>query len=82
MPPMDDNNTRLVKLETSFEFIKGLLTEIRDEIKGLPVKEDYDKLEVRVRELEKSQTTLVIKTGIISGVLGVASGLIIRVLLG
>lgn len=75
-----DNNTRLAKLEVSFEFIKDLLKEIRDEVKGLPVKEDYDKLELRINTLEKSQTNLMIKTGIASAILGIIGGLIIKLL--
>ena len=75
-----DNNTRLAKLEVSFEFIKDLLKEIRDEVKGLPVKEDYDKLELRINILERSQTALMIKTGIASAILGIIGGLMIKLL--
>lgn len=75
-----NNSVRLARLEASFEFIKDLLKEIRDEVKGLPVKEDYDKLNERITALEKAQTTILIKTGIAAGILGTVGGLIIKML--
>jgi chromosome segregation ATPase len=73
---------RLTSLETKLSFIQVLLQEIRDELKDHPTKEDYDSLEERVHALEKSQTTLAIKVGIASGVLGFIGGILVKVFLG
>ena len=73
---------RLTSLETTLDFIKSLLQEIRDELKGQPTREDYDALMQRVSALEKAQNTLVIKVGIGSGMLGFLSAYLIKILMG
>ena len=77
-----DNSTRLAKLEANFEFIKDLLKEIRDDVKSMPVKEDYDRLEYKITHLENRYTSLAIKVGAASAVLGVLGGSIIKMILG
>jgi hypothetical protein len=80
---------RLTSLETKLTFIHTLLQEIRDELKDQPTKEDYDYLNKEVVEL-KSEVSLIkhkvtshmIKIGVVSGILGVIGGLLIRILLG
>ncbi len=73
---------RLTSLETKLTFIQSLLQEIRDELKDQPTKEDYIALTKRVTELEKTQKSVTIRTGVISGVLGVLAGLLIKFLVG
>lgn len=73
---------RLASLETKLRFISDLLQEIRDELKDQPSKEDYRALEGRVSAMEKSQTSMAIKIGIGSGILGVLGGLLIKFLMG
>lgn len=75
-----DNNTRLAKLEASFEIIKELLKEIREDAKTLPTDSDYSKIEDRISAIEKTQTTLVIKIGVGGGIVGIIGGLIIKML--
>lgn len=73
-----NDNERLVSLETKLEFLKALLLEVRDDIKGLPTKEEYDKLEIRVRDLELARTRDAIKIGVASGLAGIIAGLILK----
>lgn len=77
-----DNSTRLARLEASFEFIKVLLQEIRDEVKGMPGREDYNKLEKRVKKLEDTQTSLMIKVGIGAGLLSILGTLAMKMFMG
>lgn len=72
---------RLTSLETKLSFIHTLLQEIRDELKDQPTKEDYTNLNVRISALEKAQTTLAIKVGIASGLIGLVTGLLINLLM-
>lgn len=73
---------RLVSLEIKLKFISDLLQEIRDELKDQPTKDDYQTLSARVTTIEKSQTSMAIKIGIGSGILGILGGLLIKFLMG
>lgn len=77
-----DNISKLARLEASLEFIKEFLKEIRDDLKHMPSKEDYNKLEDRVEKLEKLQSSTTIKIGIAAGVAGVFGGLLLKMLIG
>ena len=52
---------RLTALEVKLEFIKEAVKEIKDDVKDQPCKEDYEKLEDRLINLEKSYTSLAVK---------------------
>lgn len=73
---------RLTSLETTLGFIRTLLQEIRDELKGQPTKEEYEALNERVTVLEKAQNTVIIKVGVISGVLGFIAAYIMKLIMG
>jgi uncharacterized coiled-coil protein SlyX len=73
---------RLTSLETKLTFIQSLLQEIRDELKDQPTKEEFQALELRVSFLEKTQTSLAIKVGVGSGLVGVIAGLLIKFFMG
>ena len=73
---------RLVSLETKLDFLSVLLQEIRDGLKDTPSKEDYSDLESRLSKLEDKQTSMVIKVGIVSSVMGTLAGLFIKYLVG
>lgn len=80
---------RLAKLEANFEFIKELLKEIRDDIKTLPGKEDYDSLKKetdeikkKISKLEREQTMIAIKVGTTSGIIGIVTGVLIKLFIG
>jgi len=72
---------RLTSLETTLGFIRTLLQEIRDELKGQPTKEEYEALNERVTVLEKAQNTVIIKVGVISGVLGFIAAYIMKLIM-
>lgn len=76
------DNERLASLETKLEFLKELLIEVRDDLKGSPTKSDYDKLENRVLDLEKFRARDAIKVGIASGIIGIVAGIVIKLLMG
>lgn len=72
-------NERLASLEAKLEFLKELLKEIRDDVKEQPSREEYNKLEERVSNLESAHTklrekysSLMVKVGITSGLVLVA----------
>lgn len=77
---MSDNNSRLTKLEVSLDFLKDLISEIRSDIKEVSSKEDLDTVKNRIEVLEKSQISMIIKTGIISGFLGIIASSAIKML--
>ena len=76
MAEQDKTVERLTALEVKLEFIKDLLKEIKEDIRDQPSKEDYDKLEERVANLEKSYTSLAVKvagtTSLIAAVIQIA----------
>lgn len=65
-------NERLASLEAKLEFLKELLKEIRDDVKEQPSREEFTKLEDRVKTLEDAYTSIMIKVGIAGGLLVVA----------
>lgn len=73
---------RLVSLETKLDFLSSLLQEIKDNIKDTPSKEDYADLEERISKIETKQTAMTIKVGVISTVMGMLAGLLIRYFMG
>lgn len=80
---------RLTSLETKLTFIHTILQEIRDDLKEQPTKEDYDylnkevlQLKVEVDSVKQKVTNHLIKIGIVSGILGIIGGLLIKVILG
>lgn len=80
---------RLTSLETKLGFIQTLLQEIRDQLKDNPTKEDYEflhsqinKIKTEVSNIKTKQVSQMIKIGIISGVLGILGGLLIKFLMG
>jgi len=72
---------RLVSLETKLAFIQNLLEEIKRDLKDQPSKEHVEELEERIQKLEKSQNKVVIKVGIISGILGTLCGFLFKIFL-
>lgn len=69
MVEQDKTLERLTALEVKIEFIKEALKEIKDEVKEQPSIEDYEKLEERAINLEKSYTSLAVKVaGITSAI--------------
>lgn len=73
-----EQNERLVKLETRLEFLKELLTEIRNDVKTNPSKNDYSNLDHRLRRVENT----LVKASIVSGVLGLIGGALFKYFLG
>lgn len=69
-----DEKERLARLETNIEFMKDLLTEIREDQKNHPSKEEYNKLEDRVNKLENSRNSLAVTVGVISGIISIIVG--------
>lgn len=74
----DQTHERLASLEAKLEFLKELLTEIRDNLKSMPNREEFNEIKHKVEQLERSQMTLAIKVGIASGILGMIGGIIIK----
>ena len=58
------------------------MLEVRNDLKGMPTKDDYDKMESRIRTLEESRIRDGIKIGIASGIMGIIAGLAIKFLMG
>lgn len=56
---------RLATSEAKIGFIKELVTEIKDDVKNQPDKDEFDSLRNRLESLEKSYTSLVTKVSII-----------------
>lgn len=77
---MTDNNSRLTKLEVSVDFFKDLITEIRSDIKDAPTRAEYDNLQEKLERVEKSQNSLIIKTGIASGFLGLLASAALKMI--
>ena len=74
-------NERLASLEAKLEFLKELLTEIRDDLKDHPTRSEVDKLEDRVQDLESNQHKILIKVGITSSIVIIVGGLLLKFLL-
>lgn len=72
---------RLVSLETKLDYLSALLQEIKSDIKNQPSRDDYTALEGRLSTVENKQTSQMVKVGILSGILGMVGGLIIKFLL-
>ena len=72
------DNERLASVEAKLQFLKELMLEVRDDLKGTPTKEEYDKLEQRINELEKSRFRDGIKIGVASGLLGILFSLVFK----
>ena len=73
---------RLARLEANLEFIKDYLKEMREDVKGLPTKDDYDSLESRVKDLEKNQVTLAIKVGSAAAVISLMAPFVLKLVMG
>lgn len=73
-----NQNERLARLEAKLEFLKELLTEIRNDVKNNPSKTDYDNLDNRLRKVENTMA----KAAVVSGILGIIGGSLIKYLLG
>lgn len=72
------NEAKIGTIEANLDFIKQTLQEIKADVKLLARKEDHDRLEVRVQRLEDMNKNLMIKVGIISGVIGSVAGFFIK----
>lgn len=75
------DSERLASVEAKLEFLKELLLEVKQDIKGLPTKDEYEKLDRRIRILEESRLKDGIKIGIASGVVGFIAALLIKLLM-
>jgi chromosome segregation ATPase len=82
------DNERLASLEAKLEFLKDLLLEVRQDIKALPTKNDYEDLEQEISTLEERISSLEtarvkdsIKIGITSALMGFIAALLVRFLI-
>lgn len=75
------DSERLASVEAKLEFLKELLLEVKQDIKGLPTKDEYEKLDKRIKQLEDSRLKDGIKIGIASGMAGFISAMLIKLLM-
>lgn len=60
-------NERLATLEAKLEFIRELLSDIKEDVKEQPSQEEVDDLKERLSILEKNYTSLVVKVASVAG---------------
>lgn len=77
------DNERVAKLEERLKFLKELLGEVRDVLKSYPSPKDYEDLKEEQESIKKQidkLKPLVITVGVISGILGIIGGILLRYL--
>jgi len=74
------SSERLAALEAKLDIFYSLLTEIRDDLKSHPSKDDYDDLKIRVKDLEDGQGKLAIKLATGMGLLTILASVAARYL--
>lgn len=77
-----DNSTRLARLEASLEFIKDMLKDMQNDIKGMPSQEDYNHLRNRINLLEKNQMSLAMKVSGAAALISMIVPYIFKMMMG
>ena len=75
------SSERLAALEAKLDIFYSLLTEIRDDLKSHPSKDDYDDLKVRIKDLEDGQLKVIVKLATGMGLLTILTSVAVRYLL-